>query len=150
MTDLRAAILARCDELEKLATAAATREGGAVWHACYRPNEAAWAWDVAASLDGSGSGIVDGRTEETAAHVAAWDPAAAHELVAGAREICEVHRPHLRDWAMRWERGRREQIGLGPACEGCGFDPVDEAWRHSVGSCPTLRATARMLGVDDA
>jgi len=33
--DLRAAIVARCDELVRIADAAAAREGGATWHACY-------------------------------------------------------------------------------------------------------------------
>lgn len=147
MPDLRAAILARCDELEKLANAAATREGGAVWHACYRPNEAAWAWDVATSLDGSGGGIVDGRTEETAAHVAAWDPAAALILVAGVREIVTIHAP--------WDADAAEHADAAEVLARPGERVPPRPWCRSCGGltpwpCETLTALAGMLGVDDA
>lgn len=65
---------------------------------------------------------------QTAEHFAAWDPAAVLELVAGARDIVADHYP------------TREHSETGNAyCHGCERQP---------GDCPSLRATARMLGVE--
>jgi hypothetical protein len=153
--DLRAAILARCDELARIADAAATREGGATWHACYRPNEAAWAWDVAASPDRPGYGIVDGRTKETAAHVATWDPAAALALVAGARGILAEHKTE------RGPRHPKTGFNLQGCCATCGphddmdwmgypdfWEGIDQWAPVWPRTCPTLTALAKMIGVE--
>lgn len=112
-TSVRDAILARCDELERLAQAAVTHWGGVV-----HPNHATLSRDERS-------------------HVATWEPAAVLALVAGAREMCEIHQPAD-------DPGYHE-----PGCRGCGMDRTGE-WMERIGDCPTLAALARMLGVESA
>lgn len=81
--------------------------------------------------------------------MAAWDPAAVLEVVAGAREMCEVHTPSefpARDHSA----GSTFQWAAVAICATC----HDETQTASLPDfvvpwpCPSLRATARMLGVE--
>jgi len=139
MTDLRAAILARLDELERLARdAIKTNPGGnGRWTAVeVYPDEA----EV---VDADGARIArythwypdmaDGMDPEDARHIAAWDPDSVLALVVGAREMVGLHSPDVDPMFNR------------SGCVGCGSLP-DYADRH-VDDCPTLAALAKMLGV---
>mgnify|MGYP001573649263 CR=1 FL=1 len=88
MTDLRAAILARCGDIER----------------------------------------EDPRDSTYTTNLPDWE-----DLVAGAREMCEVHQPAVDpDYHQ-------------PGCRGCGMDRTGE-WMERLADCPTLSALARMLG----
>ena len=121
-TDLRTAILARCDELERIAKAADDPED-------WRARRAVGALALATPDDDMD------REWWVGAHVATWDPDAVLALVAGAREMCEVHQP------------ADDPDYHQPGCRGCGLDRTGE-WMERIGDCPTLAALARMLGVD--
>ncbi len=93
--------------------------------------------------------VIRDATPETAAFVAAFDPAAALALVAGAREMCEAHQSVV-DLAMAAVGGPRRYL-----CAACRTpdewrDGQNWGGRRIVAPCPTLAALARMLGVDDA
>ena len=130
---VRDVILARCDELERVARAAAGPRDLSRW--------ASGAGDPCAVADwmAYGTRALDrarAAKPEIAAHMAAWDPGRVVALVAGAREMCEVHQPAD-------DPGYHQ-----PACRGCGMDRTGE-WMERIGDCPTLAALARMLGADN-
>jgi hypothetical protein len=150
-TGLRAAILARCDDLERLAKLA--RYAG-------DPDDDG---QDDGRWDSLGSGVVTDdqmrrvmnpspiripmvRADAIGVHVATWDPAAVLALVGGAREICEVHQPEV-DTAMAVFK-RRE------VCSSCRTpdqwrDGQNWGFRRIDHPCPTLGALARMLGIAD-
>lgn len=115
MTDLRAAILARCDELEQLARAASPSP----WSLGETPFDSGHVYDADGYTVVSHEGD---NSEANAALLVEFGPAAVLELVAGAREMCELH-------TLNWQN----------YCEGCGA--------VLVGDDPSLRAAARMIGV---
>jgi len=135
VTDLRAAILARCDDLERLAEAVGDETES--WH---QPRE--FIGDPREGKtrrshivrDEADDVIALAANADLAALIAAFGPAAVLELVAGVREICEMHdavQPvHPKDF---------------PICSTCG----NVSWDYSENwPCSTLRAAARMLGVE--
>ncbi len=136
--DLRAAILVRCDELERLARAAAgwlldddgewSRDGGCVLR------ERLTFIDVAGEVPSFGPRWTTSvRGQSVAPLVAAFGPAAVLDLVAGAREMVVIHAEY-------------EGVnGDGDDWTGCECGDADES---VYGTCPTLRATARMIGVE--
>lgn len=141
--DTRARILARCDELERLARDAESMAGGvARWlPTLATPGEGA-AVVIRPVLDvlppsASPNRLVMGEVLATCPIGAvgrllgAFDPAAVAGLAAGAREVCEGHRP------SEWDAHH---------CRGCGLDRTGEPL-SSPDECPTLAALARMLGV---
>lgn len=94
MTDLRAAILARCDELRRIAEAAAE----------WRPGSWTAAGSVIESPDHlAETAMVAEAHSSTAPLIATMDPPAVLALVAGAEEMCELH-------PLNWQN----------YCEGCG------------------------------
>lgn len=128
MGDLHAKILTRCAELRQLAGAATAGQ-----------------WEVGA--DGSATVLlIDGiptmllgpdnivaASPEDIRLIAAFGPAIVLELAAGAEEMCEIHTPETSVVPDSL-----------PTCSGCG--PV--SWTESENwPCPSLRATARMVGV---
>lgn len=146
-TDLRAAILARCDELERLARAAAEHEGGGAWMVDVRDSVAAHFVMADLMVDDELTMVIASDVPcQTAEHFAAWDPAAVLELVAGAREMCEVHTPRVIEPYFVYPDHVRNPDN--DDCEGCGYADGAEWLRNTIGDCPSLRATARMLGVE--
>lgn len=146
MTDLRTALLARCDELEKLAKAASRTRPGETWHVgefLGEPAVTAASW---APEEGDPMVIADvSGVAEVATLIATFGPAAVLDMVAAAREMCEIHVPVL-DMAVALFGERRE------VCTVC---RTPDQWREGQNwgerrvpwPCPSLRATARMLGV---
>lgn len=128
MTDLRAAILARVDQLETLAREA----------------------------DVDYDGIIINFVSAMSQHMDTWDPAAVLLLASGIREIVEVHSqasgPTKGSQCGCWHFDYSGEVTThteGRCCEGCGFDGSDPPnHEYTIDDCPTLEAVARMLGID--
>lgn len=147
-TDLRAAILARCDELQQLARDAADMVGGLPrWLPMLASQDAGLSVairpvrGVLPPIASPNRLILDQAVatfEVPAAGylLGAFDPAAVLALVAGAREICEAHDPVLPVHPANF-----------PICSTCG----NVSWDYSENwPCPTVVSLARMLGVSGA
>ena len=137
---VRDVILARCDELERLARNAGS---GGAWAA------GGGRWEVFWTRRGKIGEVQVGPAGETptvetlppaAAHITAWDPLAVLALVAGARELCEIHGLWDGDGADVVSEVYGEQVAGLSWCKSCGGLT---AW-----PCPTLAALARMLGLE--
>lgn len=143
--DLRAAILARCDELERLARNAGS--GGA-----WAPDGGRWEVDWTrrgqigeVQVGPVGSSPLAESLPPVAAHIATWSPQTVLALVAGARELCEIHQSEV-DMAMAVFK-RRE------VCASCRTpdqwrDGQNWGFRRVDHPCPTLAALAQMLGIE--
>ncbi len=129
MTDLRARILERLDQLEALAQSASAY--GEHWAPDCQDVDGDHIDRVVGDGDEEDPTVIyaDGRAIN---HIATWDPAAVLALTAGARQIIDVHAPdHDHD------------------CVGCGWrEGSDYAMRYDVDDCPTLAAVARMLDIN--
>lgn len=145
--DRRAAILARCDELE--AVAKAVLDSPEPGH------------DDTGEWEATGSGVVTDlwmrrvispappwisteRSDALGTHVATWSPTAVFALIAGARAMCEIHKLWDADEGdlVAVEAVYGPEVRRGRWCQGCGGLT---SW-----PCPTLAALARMLGVENA
>lgn len=136
MTDRRARILERLDQLDALAAAALV------------------SWDGVMALGPSPTREVGPLSRDELQHIGAWSPHAVYELVAGARQLVDEHGPDRSTLAVIDYEGADGWLAHNPAdeapCAGCGYhDPYtrEPEHRHSVGDCPALSAVARMLGV---
>lgn len=144
--DVRGAILARCVELERIAKAAQAAHPGR-----WRAEAARWDGDRrdiecdGPCVAGATDDMYGATGAEAAAHIVAWDPPAALDAVAGAREMCEIHTPNQ---AAAQEASEKIYYGrpVSPSCETCQeagapYDGASVDW-----PCPTLLATAKMIG----
>ena len=125
--DVRGAILAHCAELRRIAQDVASLNGrSGTWTVDDEPPRDPAAWRSEVPVYDGDEGMLVANGPAVAAFVVAFGPAAVLALVAGAEEMCEIHKPTLKNS----ETGR-------PYCDGCEGRPND---------CPTLRLTARMIG----
>lgn len=143
MADLRQRILDRVAQLETVARAA----GGEM---------ARWYLDDGCVVAAGGDGFEYGRphpdlieqhetpTSAERAHIAMWSPASVLVLATGAREICQVHRPEDDQHAYNFSRLPAVEARW---CDGCRFT-AEGRETYTITTCPSLRAVARMLGVD--
>lgn len=143
--DVRGAILAHCADLREIARQATrVTDSRGIWHPHDREGETGLICATNGAADGAGcdrwavvvAQAYDGFIKR---HITTWDPAAIFDLVAGAEEMCEVH------------KGDSNLLHLvsGPnalGCKGCAYAEGAEWLRNTIGECPSLRLTAKMIG----
>lgn len=143
MTDRRAAILARCDELEliaKLACDAADPEDHGEWD----PLGSGVVLDnqmrrVTSPVPGR---IPTVRADAIGSHIATWDPAMVLTLIVGIRKLCEMH--------TLWDADATGYADVAEIMSDPGEPVSPKPWCRSCGGmtpwpCPTLVAVAEML-----
>lgn len=134
MPDRRAAILARCDVLDRLAEDAAawSDPDGETWHAV-----------------GLGCVAGSGLGPKERALIHEFGPDAVRGLTAGARKMCEIHKSEVLIYKGMVIKPRPGSDPDGEDCEGCGYAEGAEWLRNTIGECPSLAATELMLGLGD-
>jgi hypothetical protein len=142
VTDLRAAILARCDELERIAKATKSPFYQLGYTGSWEPEKPGDRPSSGPSAVPTGVMVWDGddgmalcQRDTVAAHVAAWDPASVLALVSGARGMVAEHPT---------EANSNGSLYCVP-CDDAGMQTGNV--QFSGFPCTTMFLLARMLGV---